>query len=292
MERIDIPFLINPYEEALVNVLSQIQLLYNTTHRFRTITEENNRDTYHQITGYVTIEKWNADNNTWEEEKRSPTFTVKSDKLANIDNSGYAKSMIKFLYFACKSLGVEIDMHFQRETIGEVLQKYGPKVKWEDEMKKNGIEVLDFSKHNNTTELRKFFEQKGLLELFWVLQSEVKAKYKAEKPSGRMYREYVYGKKVAQAAKMITEPKRAKRTDGTTPEKPKHPAPALQIIDENGNAKRNGGAVLSLFRKLDGKGVNKGNYAEKMPDMAAKYPTLTLFVQNATHKEVEECLSR
>jgi hypothetical protein len=95
-----------------------------------------------------------------------------------------------------------------------------------------------------------------------------------------MFREFIWGKKQANGARTVAQPRPAKRKPVeaevivATPEAP---------IVQQARSTKEVEAIVSALNKL---GVTKSNYAERMPEMAAKYATPLFFAANCTQSEL------
>lgn len=279
---IAVPFKINPYEQSLVEILAELSQQFSGETRFRAITTDKAAETTHTIIGHCVVEKWNDNSRTWEEHERSPIFTVKSENIAGIENSGAVKSMIKLLIFATKAMNIPLDLSYEREEKKSVVAKYASVPSWEAELKKHNISAVDIAQYTSIRPLKKFFEEKGLLELFDALHTAVKRKYKREHVSNRMFREFVWGGKISRAAKTLTNSRPARRKEA---QNTKHVSEIETPVVQQQQSERD---VVKVVEKLKRLGLTKTTFGEKFPALAAKYGSLSNFAANSTDNELLE----
>lgn len=287
----NIPFQINTYETALIEVTKAFNVLYNKDNkRWRVEKHEtkNNAEIY-EFKGRVLIEQYNG--SLWETMKFSEEYTVATKHERDIENYAHCKTMVKFLYFCAQSLGSDIEFDFNTENVDKVTKTFKVVKSWKGEFDDIKLTVLDVAKFKKLIPFKAYMRSDYPRFPLDQLLKAVKEKRGNDKITMKDVCDYVWGEGNSKLGREMAKPRQARKLSGAALKKyeEKHGKveikPQASVVD----APKEQAVRQDVEKEIDalkGLGITRATFAERCPAMFKKYAHFSVFVANCTDEEL------
>ena len=289
----NIPFQINTYETALIEVTKAFNSYYsNQNKRWRIEKSEikNNSEIY-EFKGRVLVEKHNDKTDMYELVRASEEYTVATKHDKEIENYAHCKTMVKFLYFCAQSLDAEISFEFNNENRDKVAKTFKVITSYKAEFEAIKLSVLDVAKFNKLIPFKAFMNSDYPRFPLDQLLKAVKEKRGNDKITMKDVCDFVWGESHSKLSRELARPRKAKKLSGAALKKWEEKHGKAEIKPQTGvieppkeqSVRQDVEKEMEALKKL---GITKATFAEKCPAMFKKYAHFSVFVANCTDEEL------